>query len=273
MSKRLYDELGVDPSASNSEIKKAYRKLATQFHPDKNKSPEAEEKFKKINAAYSILGDEQKKKEYDIVGDDIFGGFSRKTQRQTNSEFSFNEDIENIFRNMFGSNGADGFRNAFHYQRQTVNLNVNLTVIIPLDVAVNGGFTVVNNKGKDIKVTIPKGINNGSKMRVSGQGRTIDGKTGDLILTVDIRLFSIQNTKLEGNNIGITETIDLKTAIFGGEHTIDYFGTPLMYNIPKNTKPGQIIRLQVGLTNGVTYITHEVKLPRAEDRPDLEKIL
>ena len=74
MSKSLYDTLGVSESASESEIKKAYRKLARQYHPDVNKAPEAEEKFKEINAAYEVLSDKEKKAQYDRFGDQMFGG-------------------------------------------------------------------------------------------------------------------------------------------------------------------------------------------------------
>ena len=99
MSKSLYDTLEVSSSASDAEIKKAYRKLARQYHPDVNKDPKAEEKFKEINAAYEVLSDKEKRSKYDQFGDSMFGG-------QNFHDFARgqggNVDLDEILRNIFG---------------------------------------------------------------------------------------------------------------------------------------------------------------------------
>jgi len=105
MAKSLYETLGLSDNASESEIKKAYRKLARQYHPDVNKDPSAEEKFKEINAAYEVLSDKDKKAQYDMHGDDIFGGqnFHDFSRAQGGSA-----DLDEILRQMF-SGGGGGF--------------------------------------------------------------------------------------------------------------------------------------------------------------------
>ncbi|HHO65834.1 MAG TPA: J domain-containing protein, partial [Epsilonproteobacteria bacterium] len=103
MSKSLYETLGVSENASADEIKKAYRKLARKYHPDINKEPEAQEKFKEINAAYEVLSDPEKKAQYDQFGDQMFGG-------QNFHDFARGQgaevDLEEILRQMFGGGGA-----------------------------------------------------------------------------------------------------------------------------------------------------------------------
>lgn len=106
MAKSLYETLGVSENASASEIKKAYRNLAKKYHPDMNKTPEAEEKFKEINAAYEVLGDEEKKAQYDTYGDSMFGG-------QNFHDFARGQgagvDLNDILREMFGGGAARFF--------------------------------------------------------------------------------------------------------------------------------------------------------------------
>lgn len=271
MAKSLYGVLNVSESATPQEIKKAYRKLAQKYHPDKNQSPEAEEKFKEIAAAYEVLGDTEKKAEYDRMGDSMFNHGSGQGFHQYHQ--SSGMDVEDILREMFGGRGFSGFGNTsgFGNYTQPLNLDIESTVNIPLKIAVNGGKMTINVQGKPLKLNIPKGINNETRMRVAGKGKTANGKVGDLY--VKVLLKSESGYDIDGNNINITESIDLKTAIFGGHKEIDYFGDNIKLKIPKNTKPGQKLRVPKGLQGGVTYINLNVNLPKAEDRPDLESIL
>ena len=105
MSKSLYETLGVSQNASEADIKKAYRKLARQFHPDINKEADAEEKFKEVNAAYEILSDKQKRAQYDQYGDSMFGG---QNFHDFASSRGGNVDLDEILRSMFGGGGFGG---------------------------------------------------------------------------------------------------------------------------------------------------------------------
>jgi curved DNA-binding protein len=138
MAKSLYETLEVSENASADEIKKAYRKLARKYHPDVNKDPKAEEKFKEINAAYEVLSDPQKKQQYDQHGDSMFGG-------QNFSDFARNQgggvDLDEILRQMFGGGELDLDRSNFGggFGFDAPDLDTNAQVTIPFDVAVLGG--------------------------------------------------------------------------------------------------------------------------------------
>lgn len=277
MAKSLYGVLGVSENATESEIKKSFRKLAQQYHPDRNKDPDAEDKFKEINAAYAVLSDPEKKAEYDRRGDSMFNHGTGQGFHQYHESTGANFD--DILKEMFGGfGGFSGFGNfggmgggAGFGQHSQRNLNIEAVVRIPLSTAVTGGKIGINVQNEQIRITIPPGTNNGTRMRVAEKGHSAGGRKGDLI--VQLHIVPDRGFMLNGNDIHFEEKINLKTAIFGGEREINFFGETLSVKIPKNTKPGQKLRLHRGLTNGVTYITLNVELPKAEDRPDLENIL
>ncbi len=262
MAKSLYETLGLSENANASEIKKAYRQKAKEYHPDTNpNNPEAEDKFKEINAAYEILSDPEKKSQYDRYGDTMFNHGSGQGFHQYHQ--STGMEFEDILRNMFGG----GFGN--YQQRQSPDINIKIG--IPLSTAINGGQISINHQGSPLKITIPKGIKNGSKMRVAGKGNNVNGKTGDLYLIIVIK--SEGRFTVHGNDLHTYEEIDLKTAIFGGQKEFDLFGEKVKYTLPKNIKYGQQLRLAKGLSQGSIYVELYIKLPTAEERPDLEKIL
>ena len=265
MAKSLYKILGVDENASASEIKKAYRKLANKYHPDKNSDPDATEKIKEINAAYEVLGNAEKKAQYDMRGDSMFNQGSGQGFHQYHQTSGM--DFDDILKTMFGFGGMGGFGSGSQKQ----NLDLNSRMEIPLSTAVNGGQIDISVHGEKVRLNIPKGIRQGTKMRLAGKGRTSNGVHGDLYITLLIQ--SEGDFILHGNDIVLNKTIDLKTAIFGGEINIDYFGEKIDINIQKNTKFGQKLRLHRGLNGGVTYININIELPKAELRPDLEQVL
>jgi len=198
MSKSLYDTLGVSESATESEIKKAYRKLARQYHPDVNKSPEAEEKFKEINAAYEVLSDKEKKAQYDRFGDQMFGG--QNFQDFARSQGG-NVDLDEILRQMFGGGGgfggggfgggAGGFGGFGGFGgggfQQPVNLDLESAITVPFRTAVLGGKHQVTVSGESFDIKIPAGIKDGEKLRVRGKGRKQGGSAGDLYLRISRR--------------------------------------------------------------------------------------
>lgn len=262
MAKSLYTLLNIPENASADEIKKAYRTLAKEYHPDVNKDPEAEDKFKEINAAYEVLGNAQKKQQYDHYGDAMFNHGTGQGFHQYHQ--STGDDIEDMLKNMF----ASGFGRGYNRQPQP---DLHIRVGVPLHKALNGGQLVFTIQGDEIKLTIPKGIKNGATMRVAGRGNTINGKAGDLYINVVIQ--SEGNFSVHGNDLLTYDEIDLKTAIFGGPKELDLFGEKVVYTVPKNIKFGQKLRINKGLDNGSLYIEIHIKIPTAEERPDLEKIL
>lgn len=223
MSKSLYTTLEIAPGASEAEIKKAYRKLARQYHPDVNKDPKAEEKFKEINAAYEVLSDKEKRSKYDQYGDSMFGG-------QNFHDFSRaqggNVDLDEILRNMFsqgggggfggggfgGFGGSGGFGGGFG---GGVNLDLDANVTVPFSVAVLGGKHTINLSGESFDIKIPAGIKSGEKLRVRGKGKKHGSQVGDLYLKIDIS--PNPEYEREGDTLVKTFNVPLYAALFGGK--------------------------------------------------------
>ncbi|MDR1285501.1 MAG: J domain-containing protein [Campylobacteraceae bacterium] len=274
MSKSLYETLGVNQSASADEIKKAYRRLARKYHPDINKEAGAEDKFKEINAAYEILSDEKKRKQYDMHGDNIFGG-------QNFHDFASaqgGEDLNDILRNIFGGGFGGGF-GGFGGGRsggfggfsgmQTPDLDVNAKITIPFETAVIGGKHTLSYSGETFDIKIPAGINQDEKMRIKGKGRAFQGQRGDLFLIVDIAPSPIY--KRDGINLERSFDVPLKTALFGGKVKIPTFEKEVTMKIAQDTKQGQKFRLKgYGITNrktgekGDMYVLANIILPKVD---------
>ena len=270
MSNSLYETLGVSEKATSDEIKKAYRRLARKYHPDINKDPGAEDKFKEINAAYEILSDEKKRAQYDRHGDAMFGG-------QNFHDFASSSgmgNLDEILKNIFGGGGFSGFssRSGFSGFRQTggfsgfeddEDLDSRAKVTIPFDVAVKGGEHSINFNGENIKIKIPNGINDGEKLRIKGKG---SGGRGDLILTVNIA--PSDEYERDGDDLYKDVIIPLKTMMFGGKIDVKTPKKDVTIKIAENSKSGQKIRLKgYGVQNrksgifGDLYLRTRVSLP------------
>jgi len=250
--KDLYKTLEVSENATESEIKKAYRKLAKQYHPDKCKTPECEEKFKEINAANEVLSNKEQRAQYDRVGDNVFGqgGFHQYSQQHQHS------DLNDILNQMFGGMGG---RNGF-YQEREPNLDKVIRVRVPLEKAVNGGKMTIEGH----TVTIPKMIGQGMKLRVKDAGQTYNGKTGDLYIQLVIS--GDNNFELEGNRIHTTLTLNIKEAIFGCSKEIDFYGEKIKLKIPKDIKYGQQLRVHAKGLRGDNMIVHVLyELPKSTE--------
>ena len=252
MSNSLYETLGVSEKATSDEIKKAYRRLARKYHPDINKDPGAEDKFKEINAAYEILSDEKKRAQYDRHGDAMFGG-------QNFHDFASSSgmgNLDEILKNIFGGGGFSGFEDE-------EDLDSRAKVTIPFDVAVKGGEHSINFNGENIKIKIPNGINNGEKLRIKGKG---SGGRGDLILTVNIA--PSDEYERDGDDLYKDVLIPLKTMMFGGKIDVKTPKKDVTIKIAENSKSGQKIRLKgYGVQNrksgifGDLYLRARVSLP------------
>ncbi len=278
MSGSLYETLGIKENASAEEIKKAYRRLARKYHPDINKSPDAEEKFKEINAAYEILSNKEKRKQYDMHGDDIFGG---QNFHDFASSHGNNADLDEILRNIFGGGGFEGFGGRAggfegfgggfggYQQKREPNLDVNAKITIPFDVAVLGGSHAINYNGESFNIKIPAGIKNGEKLRIRNKGKSYNGKKGNLYIIVEIAP-SNEYTRV-GNDLFKNFDIPLKTALFGGKIKVKTHYKDVTLKIGKNTKQNQKFRLKgYGVSDiksgvkGDLYLKANIILPKIE---------
>lgn len=281
MSKSLYTTLEVAPGASEAEIKKAYRKLARQYHPDVNKDPKAEEKFKEINAAYEVLSDKEKRAKYDQYGDSMFGG-------QNFHDFARgqggNVDLDDILRNIFGQGGSfgggfggggfggfgggSGFGGGFG---GGVNLDIDANVTVPFTVAILGGKHTISLSGESFDIKIPAGIKNGEKLRVRGKGKRAGGQVGDLYLRIDIA--PNPEYEREGDNLVKTFNVPLYAALFGGKVSVQTLEKEVTLKVPENTKNGQRFRLkEMGAMNRQSGVRGDLYLKANIVLPSVEKI-
>ncbi len=274
MSKSLYQTLNVSENASQDEIKKSYRRLARQYHPDLNKTKEAEEKFKEINTAYEILSDEEKRRQYDQFGDNMFGG-------QNFSDFarsrSASEDLDDILSSIFGrggfsqrfsqnSQGFSGF-NFSNFAPENLDMTATLNVSVLDTLLGNKKQVSINNETFSLK--IPIGVEEGEKIRVRNKGKTGRMGSGDLLLQIHIEEDEIY--KREKDDITQIFDLPLKTALFGGKIEIATWHKTLTLTIPPNTKAMQKFRIkEKGIKNrktshvGDLYLQARLILPKTE---------
>ncbi|GAA9718988.1 DnaJ family protein [Helicobacter pylori] len=274
MSKSLYQTLNVSENASQDEIKKSYRRLARQYHPDLNKTKEAEEKFKEINAAYEILSDEEKRRQYDQFGDNMFGG-------QNFSDFArsrgTSEDLDDILSSIFGrggfsqrfsqnSQGFSGF-NFSNFAHEDLDMTTTLNVSVLDTLLGNKKQVSINNETFSLK--IPIGVEEGEKIRVRNKGKTGRTTRGDLLLQIHIEEDEIY--KREKDDITQIFDLPLKTALFGGKIEIATWHKTLTLTIPPNTKAMQKFRIkEKGIKNrktshvGDLYLQARLILPKTE---------
>ncbi len=274
MSKSLYQTLDVSENANQDEIKKSYRRLARKYHPDLNKTKEAEEKFKEINAAYEILSDEEKRRQYDQFGDNMFGG-------QNFSDFarsrSASEDLDDILSSIFGrggfsqrfsqnSQGFSGF-NFSNFAHEDLDMATTLNVSVLDTLLGNKKQVSINNETFSLK--IPIGVEEGEKIRVRNKGKMGRTGRGDLLLQIHIEEDEIY--RREKDDIIQIFDLPLKTALFGGKIEIATWHKTLTLTIPPNTKAMQKFRIKdKGIKNrktshvGDLYLQARLILPKTE---------
>ncbi|GHS15101.1 DnaJ family protein [Helicobacter pylori] len=274
MSKSLYQTLDVSENANQDEIKKSYRRLARKYHPDLNKTKEAEEKFKEINAAYEILSDEEKRRQYDQFGDNMFGGqnFSDFARSRNTSE-----DLDDILSSIFGrggfsqrfsqnSQGFSGF-NFSNFAHEDLDMTTTLNVSVLDTLLGNKKQVSINNETFSLK--IPIGVEEGEKIRVRNKGKMGRTGRGDLLLQIHIEEDEIY--KREKDDIIQIFDLPLKTALFGGKIEIATWHKTLTLTIPPNTKAMQKFRIKdKGIKNrktshvGDLYLQARLILPKTE---------
>jgi len=257
--KDYYKVLGVDRSASSDEIKRIYRKLALKYHPDKNPGDsQAEEHFKEINEAYEVLGDSTKRAKYDQLGS------SYRSWERTGSQpgsFDWSEWMQG------GQGGGvrvdiGGFSDFFS------------AIFSGMSAQQQGYRTQGRRRGREkkIEVTIPPGSRTGTKVRVSGLGEAGAQKSGDLFLV--IKLTPDARFKLENDDLYTRATVDLYTAVLGGEVEVPTLSGDVVLTIPAGSQPDQSFRLKGrGFPNlrnkkkrGDLYVRLDITLPRDLNR-------
>ena len=275
-----YKILEVDKKATEADIKKAYRKLARKYHPDLNPNDkEAERKFKELNEANEVLSHAENRKKYDQYGENWQNGeqFEKsKQQRQYQGNqqqggfdgggFSGGGDFSDFFESMFGgrSSGGGGRRSA-QYKGQDFNAELQLDL---KDVYTTHKRTLTIN-GKNIRITIPAGVENGQQIKISGLGGegSANGPKGDLYITFSIENHT--NFKLDKHNLYATVNLDLYTAILGGEITADTFDGKVKLTVKPGTQNGTKVKLKgKGFPVykkegefGDLYLTYQIQIP------------
>lgn len=266
-----YKVLEIEKLATPADIKKAYRRLARKLHPDLNPSDkDAEKKFQTINEANEVLSDPEKRKKYDQYGKDWQHAdqFQQQQQQrppnQAGQQFTGKNstDFSSFFASMFG--GSQGSKQA-KYRGQDYNAEITLNLI---DAAKTHQQTL-NLNGKNIRITIPAGIDNGQVIKLKGYGGigANEGPNGDLYITFVITPNA--NFKRLGNNLYTKASIDLYTALLGGQTTIETLNNKVKLKVNPETQFGTQIRLKgkgfpVYKKEGETgdlYVTYEIKLP------------
>lgn len=243
-----YKVLGISKTASEKEIKSAYRKLARKYHPDVNPdNKEAELKFKEINEANEVLSDPENRKKYDKYGEDWKHGEEfekarkQQAQYQSSQQGYSNQDYSDFFESMFG--GGKSSQNQSHYQKfkgQDFNAELHLN----LKDVYTSQKQVLTVNGKKIRLTIPAGVENGQVIKIKGKGGPgyNGGPNGDLYIQ-----FVIDNHtefKREGNNLYHNVELDLYTSILGGEITVDTLNGKVKLKIKPETKNESKVKLK-----------------------------
>lgn len=299
MALDLYQRLGLKRGASEAEIKKAYRSLAKQLHPDRNKdNPDAAKRFAEVTHAYDLLTDKDKRARYDRgeIDEDGnpkmpfgsgFGGYSQSAGGprpgagpQGFESFNFGgadaADLSDLFEGLFGggqaSRGRGGggfgsFRQRARAPQKGADIAYRLKVPFVDAVALKPQRITLAD-GKTIDLKLPYGLEDGTKIRLSGKGQEGPGGRGDAIVTIEIaphRFF-----RREANNIRLELPVTLKEAVLGAKVKVPTPEGPVMVTIPKGTSSGKVLRLKGrGFTakdgrRGDQLVSVEIDLPASD---------
>ena len=295
-----YKILGINKDASQANIKKAYRKLARQHHPDLNPNDkEAQQKFQQLNEANEVLSDPEKRKKYDEYGENwIHAEEIEKMKRQHGQSpnggenpfgsggqawseaYSGNFDesqFSDFFSNLFGG-AQSGFRNRGSSRNQFRGQDLNAELQLNLHQVYTTHKQELNVNGKNIRITIPAGIADGQTIKLKSYGSPgiNGGPAGDLYISIHLNNSSIFSRK--GDDLYKTEKLDLYTAVLGGEKTIETFDGKVKLKIKPGTQNGTQVKLKgkgfpvYKKENhfGDLYVTYQVELPTSLSEKEKE---
>ena len=301
MALDLYQRLGLKRGASEAEIKKAYRSLAKQLHPDRNRdNPDAAKRFGEVTHAYDLLSDKDKRAQYDRgeIDEDGnpkmpfgggFGGYSRGAGGGPqgpppgfeNMNFGGDAaDLSDLFEGLFGGAGArgapgggfGGFRHRARAPQKGADVAYRLRVPFVDAVALKPQRITLAD-GKTIDLKLPQGLEDGTKIRLGGKGEEGPAGRGDAIVSIEVEPH--QFFKREGNNIRLDLPVTLKEAVLGGKVKVPTPEGPVMLTVPKGTTSGKVLRLKGrGFTDrqgkrGDQLVNVEIDVPAGD--PDLQK--
>jgi curved DNA-binding protein len=280
-----YQVLGVDKKASEKDIKSAYRKLARKYHPDLNPNDaEAHKKFQQLNEANEVLSDAEKRKKYDQYGENWQHGAEYEQARQQQqsrgqgsggfgggSSYDFegfgSDDFSDFFQSMFGGAGGAGARGGRQVKYRGQDFNAELRLSLK-EVAETHKQTLTVN-GKNIRITIPAGIENGQTIKIAGHGGAgaNGGPAGDLYITFLVA--DDPKFKRIGSDLYAGIKLDIYTAVLGGEVTVDTLDSKVKIKVKPETQNGTKVKLKgKGLPVykkegqfGDLYITYEILIP------------
>jgi curved DNA-binding protein len=248
-----YKILELDRKATSAEVKKAYRRLARKYHPDLNPNDKnAKLKFQQINEANEVLSDQEKRKKYDQYGSEWkhAGEYQQAAQNQERAQRQGrgqagtgnfgDEDFSDFFESMFGGNKRGNRSTQGKFRGQDFNAELNMNI----HEAFQTHKRTLTVNEKNIRLTIPAGIEDGQTIKIAGHGgQGINGgPNGDLYIT-----FSIENDtpfRRDGHNLYKNEPIDIYTAILGGEYTIETFNGLVKLNVKPETRNGTTVKLK-----------------------------
>jgi DnaJ-class molecular chaperone len=305
MALDLYQRLGVQRGASEAEIKKAYRSLAKQLHPDRNKdNPNAAKRFGEVTQAYDVLSDKDKRAQYDRGEIDEegnpkmpfgsgFGGYSPGAGGPRPGAGGGFEgfqggyggadaaDLSDLFEGLFGAasagrggGGFSGFRQRSRMPQKGADVAYRLKIPF-IDAVTLKPQRITLADGKTIDVKLPKGLENGARIRLAGKGEEGPGGRGDAIVTIDIAPHAFFTR--DGNNIRLTLPVTLKEAVLGAKVKVPTPEGPVMLSIPKGTTSGKVLRLKGrGFTGrdgkrGDQLVAAEIDVPASD--PELQKFV
>ena len=296
MALDLYQRLGLKRGASEAEIKKAYRSLAKQLHPDRNAdNPKAAERFAEVTRAYDLLSDKDKRAQYDRGEIDeegnpkmpFGGGFGGRPGgagpgggpggfEGYSTNFGDTADLSDLFEGLFGASQANrgraggGFGN-FRQRAQPPQKGADVAyrLKVPfIDAATLAPQRIKLGDGKTIDLKLPKGVEDGSRIRLAGKGEPGQGGTGDAIVTIAIASHSFYTR--EGNDIRLRLPVTLKEAVLGAKVKVPTPEGPVMMTIPKGSSSGRVLRLKGrGFTSrtgarGDELVTIEIQIPSGD---------
>jgi len=288
----LYQRLGVQRGASEAEIKKAYRSLAKQLHPDRNTdNPNAAKRFGEVTAAYDLLSDKDKRARYDRgeldedgnpkmpFGSGGFGGGGGRPGGGSGFqgfEGADTGDLSDLFEGLFGGaggrRGGGGF-GGFRQRAPQKGADIAYRLTVPfVDAATLAPQRISLADGKTIDLKLPNGVEEGTRIRLAGKGDQGPGGNGDGLVTISIASHPFY--KRDGNDIRLDLPVTLKEAVLGGKVKVPTPEGPVMLTIPKGSTSGKILRLKGrGFTakngkRGDQLVAIEIDLP--SDDPELQ---